>query len=692
MYPILLTLFLVASDAGVDPEALALVTEEVERLLAADSFVGAELHILQDRRTVLHRAFGFADRDESRPMAVDSIFCVRSMTKPLVGTAVQMLLDEGRLSLDTKAAEILPAFDTPGKTGITIEHLLTHTSGLPFTTIGSPLRGYRTLGDVAAEAAGTPLLFRPGTSFRYSDAGSDTLGAIVAKITGEPVEEFLQERILDPLGMRDTLTLLVPKSPALARIPSAYSGNSGAWMRHWKPSDEPIFPLFLTSQSLYSTTSDYARFLGLWMDRGRGLLSPEAIDRGLTPREVLPAPSGFQGLQPFYGQQWTLHVNAETGEPEIFGHNGSDGTYAWAWPDRDLMVLFFTQTRGTLVGTELEAVLDRVLIRGDVEGYRAQLRTRAEAAQGFAPYEGLYWDETNRRAYYVVRAEGTRLMIERPGSFVRALLPTEIPGHYGLEGEPSARIQFEEPAEGVSEAFLFSTPGGTERQERHHPQADLPSVDEIVAGMHKAHGLDALEHLGAIRMAGKIDMPTRRMAGHVRLLFDARRSRQIATVTGASELVWITGDGRVFQRVNEAPIHELDGVLREQSILGHPLRRLGDWRADHASVEVLRTIEDGDHAVVLVRTISREGTGSTRLIDAHTGRLMAQDTFEVLPGVGRIGLKAAYGDYREVDGLMLPFRVQYQYAYPLIGEIHYTFETFETGVDAEGSLRPPRED
>ena len=98
----------------------------------------------------------------------------------------------------------------------------------------------------------------PAPALPYSDASADILGAMVAKITHRPLEQFLQQRILDPLAMRDTYTLLGDNAAVKRRIPAAYSGGTGAWEKHWDPSDPPIFPLFLGSQSLYSTTTDYA--------------------------------------------------------------------------------------------------------------------------------------------------------------------------------------------------------------------------------------------------------------------------------------------------------------------------------------------------------------------------------------------------------------------------------------------------
>ena len=677
------------ADVGIDPVALELLAEEIARLVADDSMLGAEIHVIQDRQTVLHEAFGAADRDAERPLEVDAVYCIRSMTKPFVGTAIQMLLDEGRLTLDTKVSEILESWDTPATRDVTIDHLLTHTSGLPFTTFTRPLTDYATLQDVAAEAATTERLFAEGEGFQYSDGGSDTLGAVVAEVTGRPVEVFLQERLLDPLGMADTHTLLAEGDPVLDRIPGAYSGGAGAWSRHWSPDDGPMFPLFLTSQAAYATTTDYARFLALWMDDGRDLLSPEAVARGLTSRNSFDAPCGFDGLEMTYGQQWIVYPD-ERGRTVAFGHNGSDGTFAWAWPERDLIVLVFTQSRGTLAGGQIEQAVDRLLLAGDVEGWRAERAARELAAEGQDAYAGLYWDEDNVRAYYVVREDGGRLVIERPGGFRTALLPTATPGHFALEQDPTRILEFEPPEEGASPAFLFPFGNRTERQVRHRVNPRLPAAEDVVADVRDAHVVDAWPaDLGTVRMTGTIVIRARGMDGTIEMLFDARRLRMTVQAGPAREVVWVTEDDRVFTQLMDQDPTELSGSERFAALVAHPLRRLGDWTADYATVEVLRPVVDGENACLLVRTEPTEGFGSTKLVDAETSLLVAEDRLESIPGLGTLGLRVAYGDLREVGGVLLPFRIVSEYAHPLLGTIDITFDEVEVGVDAEDELAPP---
>jgi CubicO group peptidase (beta-lactamase class C family) len=674
--------------------ALELLSEHVRALVEEDACVGAELHVIRGRRTILHASHGWADREAERPLALDSIACVRSMTKPLVGTAVQMLLDEGKLSLDTRVAELLPSFDRPDTREITIEQLLTHTGGLTMSAIAQPLSTYGSVADVAAEAAAHGLEHAPGTAFHYSDAGADTLGAVVAKVSGMAIEEFVQRRILDPLGMSESLTLLARDDPRRGRIPSAYSGGPGSWERHWGPDDEPMFPLFLTSQGLYATTRDYARFLALWMDSGRvgehRLLSEEAVERGLTPRNRMDYPSGFRDVATQYAQQWMVYLDEETGARRAFGHNGSDGTHAWAWPEEDLIVLFFTQSRGTTCGLALESVLQELLIDGDVEGYRARARRKAESLVGLERFEGLYLDEDNHRAYYVVQAEGSRLAIERPGKFHVGLTPTGEDGRFTLEG--NLELTFEASAEGPSPAFLLPSDVRVERQVRHVPQADLPEVDEVLERIRAAHGVEHLAELGAVRMTGTIEIPQRKLSGTVELLFDAERCRLVADLGVTQSRLWVTADGRAFTQEGDAEPTEAEGAARLGVLETHPAYRHGGWERSGRSVEVLRRIEkEGRPTLLLLRTTSDEAPGASKIVEEETGLLRFEDRLEQIPGVGILGVEVGYGDFRPVGAATLPFEIRSKYAFALLGEILVQYEEAEVGVEVGDELDPPVE-
>lgn len=250
---------------GLSSQSLEKLLDEVRGFAKDDDIVGGELLVIKNRRTVLHEAVGLSDTEKKKPLRPDAIYCIRSMTKPLIGAAVQILITEGRLSLDDTAARYLPSFDNEKSRGITVRHLLTHTSGLAISSRASPneLASLREAADLSGKNG---PMFPPGSNYQYSDEGADTLGAIVSAITGQAAEAFITERILDPLGMNDTFPLVSAAGDKLNRFTPAYRKLLGTWIPFWSPGWKPLFAYFQPSQSMYSSARDYAHFLAMYLD------------------------------------------------------------------------------------------------------------------------------------------------------------------------------------------------------------------------------------------------------------------------------------------------------------------------------------------------------------------------------------------------------------------------------------------
>ena len=351
-----------AEEQGLTTSDLDRLIELVANCVEGRRIVGAELLVIKNRRTVLHEALGWKDRDDRIPMVRNTIFNIRSMTKPLVGTAALMLKEDERFELSAPVADILDSFDHDDAADITVEHLLTHRSGLPDThPAGSPstYSGLRAVADYWGGHG--PSEFAPGESFAYSDPGADVLGAVVAEVSGLPLEQYVTRNLLLKIGARDSFAMTDRFDPRDARIASDYKRSLLGWSRYWKPGDGPLMPFVCGSGTTwYATPRDYARFLALWMDEGRvgdeQLLSEETVRQALKPISEMPYTSGIEGLKVYYGQMWQVYVSDdEKREVTAFGHSGSDGTYAWAWPGEDLMILYFTQSRGQQTRLLLEA-------------------------------------------------------------------------------------------------------------------------------------------------------------------------------------------------------------------------------------------------------------------------------------------------------------------------------------------------
>jgi hypothetical protein len=311
------------------------------------------------------------------------------------------------------------------------------------------------LGDLISVANATGEKgpqFEPDEKFWYSDAGSEVLGAMVEVVSGKPLEDFVAQRILAPLKMSHTGYILGTEPVNDPSVASLYGKAGGSWRRFWKPADPPFYPFALGSQSVYGTAQNYARFLAMLMDEGqtgdKRLLSKEAVARILTPVSRMstlgsdtPMPTGFPDCTVNYGQMAVLYLNEKSESPKkpvIFGHTGSDGTYAWAWPDRDLMVLFFTQSRGSTVGLELETELHNLLIDPDA------VKPKDEVPNEMMPYLGEYAPKgasPGEKPFVVLYKKGS-LAIDVPDRMVFDLNGPDENGEWTFKLSSDVKVSF----------------------------------------------------------------------------------------------------------------------------------------------------------------------------------------------------------------------------------------------------------
>jgi CubicO group peptidase (beta-lactamase class C family) len=665
--------------AAKDLDALA---DVVAGIVKADQVVGAELLVVKNGRTVLHRGFGWKNRDKKAEMPVGTIFCVRSMTKPVVGVAVQMLIDDGKLSPDDPVAKYLPSFDTDKSRGITVRQLLTHTGGLKLSTLLSVglkgVSGVRELADVVGKNG--PEL-KPGEKFNYSDDGADTLTALVGAVAGKPAEEFLQERLFDPIGMKDSICVLKSADPRVGRVATAYAGAKGAWVKFWAPGETPIFPYFLGSQGLYSTAPDYARFLKLIADGGKWggkqLLSKEALARILTPAEARGGmPTGFDDRRGAYGQMMMLYLGPD-GKVRAFGHGGSDGTHAYAFPDKDLLVLYFTQSRGNLTSLDFEAALHRLLI----DPGKAAVAEKPVDAKAAAPYLGLYWFDAVKCPVPVEVRDG-KVVVEFPFQAEIELKPGDGPDKWVARLNPSIEVEFKREGAGAASGLVLRQPGATHEMPRLKKDEGLPTADEVMKLREKTQGTAALAKLGVVRIKGTLEQLPANKKGTLEYWIEgAGRYRMDVTVGGETDRQASDGEKTWVATAGKAP-EALDGVMAEQARLNHPAFAAADWRPLFKDVQVLKRFEAEKKSVILLWCVPREAPSRALVVEAETGRLVGDRHIEIVPGVGRIGKRVQYREYKDVGGVQLPSRVTHNYPTPLLGRFEHTFESFETGAEA----------
>jgi CubicO group peptidase (beta-lactamase class C family) len=325
---------------GLDAAILRAFTDDLYEWVENGQLVGAELLVIKDRQIAWHAAVGWSDRERELPLQRSSIYRIRSMTKPFVGATILMLAEDGRLDLDDRVAEYLPSFDNERSGAITIRQLLTHGAGFEQTDFPPGYWDQPSLREAIKRVGETGPPNPPDDRHRYSDHNSATLGAIVAELTGAPVEESIRTRILEPLGLNDTQMYFAPDYPWATRMNSTYTLQGDRLVKYWDNSRPQDRPWFRASGGIYTTVFDYARWLELWMEGGTlagvRILSPETVAEALRP-----------GCAVGYGLHWELYPGSPEGaEQPAFGHGGSDGTLAIAYPHADAMILFFTQSRG----------------------------------------------------------------------------------------------------------------------------------------------------------------------------------------------------------------------------------------------------------------------------------------------------------------------------------------------------------
>ncbi len=671
---------------GLDAAALEELTRIVRSFFEEGDIAGAELLVVKNRKTVLHETIGWKDAEEKVPMEHGTIVNIRSMTKPMTGTLAQMLIDEGKLALANPASKHLESFGKGDARAIRVEHLITHRSGLPLTCINQPLAKYAGLEALAAEAAAIGPEFTPGARFQYSDAGSDSLGAVMEKASGTSLAQLFQCRIFDALGMIDAYTRIEKDDPRLQRTSSNHLGTKGAWNRYWKPGDDPIYPFAMGSQSVYCTPTDYARFLALWMDSGmaggKQLLSKEALARGLEPVSTMGYPAGYTGLEVQYGRMWMLYINPNAPAEvrlEAFGHGGSDGTYAVAFPNRDLMVFYFTQSRGQQTITTFELALDALVINPDPE--KAAALTEKIAPEKLHPYLGLFRAEGNDLYRAIIMQDG-ELAFENPGHHILPLKPTEEEDCWKTPLAADLKFIFERSEGGEIIGLRVSDDEGTAHLKRLKPAKNLPTVKGLMKLFLTAHGTDKLDDLGAFRFSGTINMEKRRMKGEITDLYKGRHRRSMNTSLGnLGEQRLVLRDGKAFSASPMQPPKELAGVQAEQARLGSLGALLSDWRKDYREVKVLYRLDVFGEETFVIRTVPHIGPASTKYVGVGTGMLIAEDRLVQLPGIGLMGTLVLFEDYRDVEGVKIPFRWKSKAVHPLIGTILTQFEEVETHLE-----------
>ncbi len=418
-------------------ERFAAIGHAVDAAIARGDCPGAVVGVLHDGRVVYTRAFGKrAVEPTAEPMTIDTIFDLASLTKPIAtSTSVMKLVQDGKLRLDAKVAEYWPEFAANGKDGVTLEHLLTHTSGL---IADNPIKDYEDGRDKALERIAALKLVTPlGSKFTYSDVNFIVLGELVTRVSGTPLDEFAKANVFAKLGMADTG---YKPSDAMKPRCAPCDKRDGKWICG-EVHDPRAYKLggVAGHAGLFGTADDMLTFAKCVLDGGGSVLMPETVKLWTAAR---PVPGGKRALGWDVDTAFSRNPGTRFERGVSFGPTGFTGTARWIDPASKTAVVFLSN-RLHPNG------------KGNVSRVRGEVATAAAHALGVLPSPAKPGEGSKTGIDVLASEKFARLKGKTVGL---------VTNHTGRSRDGVPTIDLLHKAEGVKLAALFSPEHGIRGQ------------------------------------------------------------------------------------------------------------------------------------------------------------------------------------------------------------------------------------
>jgi CubicO group peptidase (beta-lactamase class C family) len=348
------------------PPPSTVIAPLLQPFVDSHTLAGVVTLVANKEKTLSLEAVGFADIAANTPMHTDDLFWIASMSKPMTATALMMLVDEGKVNVDDPVEKYLPEFKGqmvaveqdkdhillkhPAHP-ITVKNILTHTSGLPPLSRVEHQIDTLSLHEAVISYAMSPLRFEPGAKYQYCNAGINSAGRIIEVVSGMPFEEFMEQRLIKPLGMKDTT--FWPTEEQMHRLAKSYKPNAAKNGLDEIPIDQLTYPLTNPKRGpspaggYFSTAADVAQF-------GRMILNGGALDgkryvsqaavRQMTSTQTSDLPINGKN-ESGYGFGWSTNRSDPSPTPP-FGHGGAYATDLRIDPQHQLVTVFMVQHAG----------------------------------------------------------------------------------------------------------------------------------------------------------------------------------------------------------------------------------------------------------------------------------------------------------------------------------------------------------
>lgn len=389
-------------EVGFSADRLQRIHEAVQRHIDAGDITGAVTLVARRGRVAYLDAQGVMDLDAKRPMAKDSIFRLASMSKPITAVATLMLVEEGKLRLTDPVSQFIPSFKglkvaiaKPGASPvpgvgavpsdlvapeheITIRDLLTHTAGFLTGGVGSrdvaklaPKGETDTLAGYIPRLGVVALDFQPGTQWKYSALGGfEVLGRIAEIVSGQPYDQFLKQRIFDPLGMKDT-GFIQPEARA-PRVVTVYRKAANGLEPLPNQNGFTSNTYFSGAAGLMTTAEDYLQFGQMLLNggalNGRRLLGQKTVELMASNHvaSLFPGFGGLPGRGIGFGLGMAVMEDAVTAGVRVsngsFGWSGAYGTQFWVDPKEKLVSILMVQTNNATLQRDFENALRQAIV------------------------------------------------------------------------------------------------------------------------------------------------------------------------------------------------------------------------------------------------------------------------------------------------------------------------------------------
>jgi len=319
------------SCISISPLSLQQSIDNIMKEYNAPNVPGASVLVLKNDSIVFKKAYGYADITTSTPVATTTNFRLASITKQFTATAIVLLAEQGKLSLDDKLTTFFPDFPSYGKE-ITVRHLLTHTSGL--VDYESLIPDSQTVQVYDADClklmySVDSLYFPAGTQYQYSNTGYALLALIVEKVSGKRFADFMKEHIFDVVGMKTTVAYEHGISTVVNRAYGHSRTDSG-----WIQTDQSVTSAVLGDGGIYSNVEEMALWISaLWNNK----LLPEKIQRQMWSEATL-----IDGTKIDYGFGWHLETYNGLRHPHHGGSTKGFRNHILVFPEQRLMVIVLT--------------------------------------------------------------------------------------------------------------------------------------------------------------------------------------------------------------------------------------------------------------------------------------------------------------------------------------------------------------